>query len=102
MGLENKRVAAIAAAARTAITEDTMTNDDFYAACRTVLRSAKDGYAKAYANAGLGLSDEGAISVQCLYILNNLGDWRGEEARATKLVFKQFSLSKQFSRRTRS
>jgi hypothetical protein len=63
----------------------------FHDACRTVLRSAKDEYGKSYANAGLTLSDEEEIRVQCLYILNNLGSWRGEEARNTKEIFKRFS-----------
>jgi hypothetical protein len=64
---------------------------EFHGACRTVLRSAKDRYALAYANAGLGLVTEDEISCQCLYILNNLGGWRGEEARATKEIFHRLS-----------
>lgn len=64
---------------------------EFHDACRTVLRSASDGYAKAYANAGLNMYDREAIRVQCLYILGNLGQWRGDEARATKAIFKKFS-----------
>jgi hypothetical protein len=68
--------------------------EKFYAACRVVLKSAKDPYAKSYASAGLSLFGQRAIEVQCLYILNNLGSWRGEEARATKEVFRAISKGK--------
>lgn len=68
--------------------------EKFYAACRMVLKSAKDPYAKAYADAGLGLSGAEEIQVQCLYILNNLASWRGDEARATKEIFRAISKGK--------
>jgi len=31
------------------------------------------------------------IGVQLLYVLNNLGVWRGDEARAAKLVMKKYA-----------
>lgn len=65
--------------------------EEFHAACRTVLRSAKDRYALAYADAGLDLEGEEEIACQCLYLLNNLGTWRGDEARVTKEVFRRLA-----------
>jgi hypothetical protein len=59
----------------------------FHDACRTVLREAKDPYAKSYAQAGLTLASADAIKTQCLYIMSNLATWRGDEARKTKAVF---------------
>lgn len=61
-----------------------MTYDE---ACRAVVAEAKDGYARAYANAGIGMRGEEA-RVQCLYILNNLSRWRGPLARDVKAVLK--------------
>ena len=64
-----------------------------YEAFNTVLtdKSQKDGYAKAYADAGLSMSDPEELRVQTLYVLSNLQYWRGDTAKATKAVLKQFS-----------
>ena len=48
-------------------------------------------YAAAYAKAGLEMTDKEEIRVQCLYILNNLSGWRGEEAADAKAVLKYLS-----------
>lgn len=61
----------------------------FRKCCRAVLNNAKDEYAKSYANAGLQLQDHEEVEWQIAYILNNLGQWRGDEARAVKLEFKR-------------
>ena len=64
----------------------------FAEACQRVLLDPKtDGYAKAYAKAGLGMTDLQEIKVQSLYILNNLQHWRGDTARMVKEVFRHFS-----------
>ena len=61
---------------------------EFQFLCHTVVLAAPDSYAKAYARAGMNMHTEDAMSAQISYILSNLGHWRGEEARATKLAFK--------------
>lgn len=60
-----------------------------------------NGYAKAYAINSSELLASGhtakeAIPVQCLYILNNIGSWRGPNAKTTRFTLK--SLSKRESR----
>lgn len=62
---------------------------NFHSCCRAVLQFCPDGYAKAYAKAGLEMTDPEMVRVQILYILNNTGSWRGEVARHTKAGFKQ-------------
>jgi hypothetical protein len=50
-------------------------------------------YAKSYADAGLagkGMTLE-ELKVQCLYVLNNLQQWRGEEAREAKRLLKDYA-----------
>jgi hypothetical protein len=72
----------------------TVEASDFHKACRVVLKSATGAYsdyAKAYASAGLSMRDDEEIRVQCLYILNNIGYWRGEEARVTKEILRRLS-----------
>ncbi len=68
-------------------------------ALKTILRQPDQGYipyAKTYTLTALmnpytGREMEGEeLKVQILYILNNLGTWRGEEARATKAILKEY------------
>jgi hypothetical protein len=47
-------------------------------------------YAATYANAARHMTGE-EWRVQCLYILNNLSGWRGDEAKAVKEFLKQES-----------
>ena len=64
----------------------------FNVICRTVLVSSKTNeYAKAYAAAGLGMTNPEEIRVQALYLLSNLSHWRGPEAKATKASLKLFA-----------
>lgn len=52
-----------------------------------VLLQKQEGYmsyAYTYAQAGLEMKGE-KLRVQVLYVLNNLGGWRGEVARSTKV-----------------
>ena len=63
----------------------------FHDACHTVIAECPDGYAKAYATAGLDLTGAHHIRTQCLYILNNMGRWRGDTAQQCREAFKQLS-----------
>lgn len=60
----------------------------FHDYCQHVLDSNANGYAKAYAKAGLGLFESDEMRVQCLYILSNTDHWRGDDARHTKAGFR--------------
>lgn len=60
--------------------------------CRSVLANCPDGYAKAYAQAGLENMhwfNEKDTKVQCLYILTNIHHWRGDEANRVRAALKQ-------------
>lgn len=54
-------------------------------------------YARAYAKAAIRNPHTATemsgheLAVQLLYVLNNLQSWRGEEARATKLILKKWA-----------
>ncbi len=67
----------------------------FHSACADVLREAKSSkalnYAVGYASAGMNLSTEREVRVQCLYILNNITHWRGDTAKRARAVFKEFA-----------
>lgn len=65
--------------------------DKFRIACQITVRECTDEYARSYAYAGLSLTGEDYIRTQCLYILNNMGHWRGETARQCRTVFKELS-----------
>lgn len=67
---------------------------DFHTACRKVIAARNNpavSYAVGYAEAGLGMTDQESCRVQCLYILNNIAGWRGEEAKAARAEFKRLS-----------
>lgn len=57
-------------------------------------QTGQGAYAQTYARAArrseIEYGEEG-LRVQCLYILSNLGGWRGERAREVKAVLKAFS-----------
>ena len=57
---------------------------EFRSTCRSILRECPDGYARAYASAGMSLSDRSTIKAQIHYILSNTAHWQGETARFTK------------------
>lgn len=65
----------------------------FEQCCQFVLDECPDPYAKSYAAAGLGpeIQNEDYKRVQCLYILNNTNQWRGETARHVKANLKRLS-----------
>lgn len=69
---------------------------DFHAACRKVINartSPSVRFAVNYAEAGLGMTDPESVRVQCLYILNNITGWRGDDAKAARAEFKRLSVS---------
>jgi hypothetical protein len=60
----------------------------FHDACTAVIEYCPNGYAKAYAKAGLSMTDPHECHVQALYILNNIRHWRGAIAKATRANLK--------------
>jgi hypothetical protein len=62
----------------------------FNEACQRVLMYCKNGYAKAYAKAGLNMTGREEIRVQSLYILENMRYWRGPEASTVREILKEF------------
>lgn len=71
----------------------------FQEACQHVLDQCPNAYAKSYAEAGLRLIDPKAMRIQAIYILNNMGHWRGDIATAVRLCLKE--LSKEPSKRAK-
>ena len=63
----------------------------FGEACILTASYCPDEYAKAYAKAGIGMTDQEEIKAQCLYILNNMGTWRTDIARLCRETFKRCS-----------
>ncbi len=61
---------------------------NFRSQCRTVLIECNDGYAKAYAHAGLAMDDVKEIRVQALYIVSNLSSWRHPYAKTVRAELK--------------
>jgi hypothetical protein len=59
--------------------------------CRTVVHECNNEYAKAYAQAGLAMTDPHEIAVQALYILNNIQHWRGLAAKQIRTNLKQIA-----------
>lgn len=66
-----------------------MSMSKFHGACKEVVEKSKDPYARSYAQAGLSLHREDEMRMQALYILTNLGKWRGDDARRVKMVLKE-------------
>ena len=60
-------------------------------ALRAVCKEQTDEYAKTYARSGLSMCWGDGLRVQCLYVLSNLGGWRGERAREVKAVLKAYN-----------
>ena len=49
-------------------------------------------YAKSYAHAAIYMQMRGRdLEIQVLYVLNNLAQWTGEEARESKKMLKAFA-----------
>lgn len=63
-------------------------------AINAVRNESRNAYAVSYCDAlpdALRLYGEAGVKVQILYILNNLGGWRGERAREVKAALKGFA-----------
>jgi hypothetical protein len=67
---------------------------DYQKACLATVRECPDGYARAYAERGYIMTDPEEIRVQCLYILNNMGHWRGPTAKECREIFKKYTQEK--------
>lgn len=77
------------------VTKQKPTVEEVRSALNKIMRITPEtgftGYAKTYANAALYMQmTDRALEVQLLYILNNLQQWRGEEAREVKKVLKSY------------
>mgnify|MGYP001565151008 CR=1 FL=1 len=77
------------------VTKTKPTLDEVRQALRKVMEAPDTGftaYAQTYALAALQMHmvDE-EMRVQLLYVLNNLQQWRGEEARQTKSILKAYA-----------
>lgn len=67
---------------------------EFHNACRTILAAPYThalNYAIGYAETGLSMASPKAVQVQCLYILNNITSWRGENAKSVRETLKRLS-----------
>jgi hypothetical protein len=69
-----------------------MTLAIFHRACQRVYDHRSETslkYAAGYAVAGLEMTDPEECRVQCLYILNNIGYWRGALAKECREDFRR-------------
>ena len=60
-------------------------------ALRAVVREQKNGYAITYAKHALTMCHGEGLQRQILYVLDNLGGWRGDRAREVKAVLRVYS-----------
>lgn len=64
----------------------------FQGACALVVKGCPNPYARAYAEAGLGMiGQQDAEYTQALYILCNIGHWRGQDATAVRKFLNEFT-----------
>jgi hypothetical protein len=69
----------------------------FHSCCKSIIHAADVDHTKAvnwaygYAQAGLSLYTSEGIRVQCLYILNNITHWRGDEAKRVRNELKSLA-----------
>lgn len=47
-------------------------------------------YAVAYADIGIGLEGDD-LRIQCLYVLNNMSHWRGDNAKKVRTILKAYT-----------
>lgn len=65
---------------------------EVYEAFRTIIKNRESkavNYAVNYAKAGIGMTGR-ALQVQILYVLNNIGHWRGTEATWVRNILKGY------------
>jgi hypothetical protein len=68
---------------------------EFVDLCQRVVGDpgCKNPYARSYAETGIALCvTREEIEVQCLYILNNISGWRGEEAKLVRAGLKDLTV----------
>lgn len=68
--------------------------ESFEVCCQRIIRERGNralNYAIGYAEAGIGMIHPDSITVQCLYILNNISGWRGQVAKETREELKRLS-----------
>lgn len=64
----------------------------FQNACATIVANKGNkalNYAIGYAEYGMSVTDPHEAKVQALYLLNNMTNWRGDDATAVRIVLKQ-------------
>lgn len=69
-----------------------VSESDVHDACQVIVNNSKSkapNYAINYAKVGITMSGH-ELYVQCLYILNNITHWRGEDAKAVRETLKVF------------
>ena len=61
--------------------------------CQLVLKAkGTSAYAKAYAEAGLRMVEGGdLVRIQAMYLLSNIGHWRGERSKDVRAYLKALS-----------
>lgn len=67
--------------------------DDVHKALQMIVDNSKEKslmWAVNYAKAGLCMTDGRELHVQCLYVLNNMQNWRGEQAKQVRSILKSF------------
>lgn len=70
-----------------------VTEEDVRSALQTIVRHQEEkavNWAVNYAKAGIHMSGE-ILRVQCLYVLNNITHWRGEDAKRVRNTLKSFT-----------
>jgi hypothetical protein len=68
-----------------------VTDEVLYAAMTNIVQNCKDPSARVYANAVQKHQLKGhALYHQMLYVNTNLGSWKGDLARSTKVIIKQW------------
>jgi hypothetical protein len=61
----------------------------FHEACELTFMYCPDGYAQAYAKAGMTMVGQDYVKAQSLYILNNMGHWHTDLAKLCRATFKR-------------
>jgi hypothetical protein len=69
------------------------TDQEVHSALRTIIRNGESkalNYCVNYAKAGLYMYEE-VLRIQCLYVLNNMTHWIGEEAKEVRALLKAYT-----------
>ena len=69
------------------------TEKQVYEALRKIVNNRQEkslNWAVDYAMTGLSMNGHG-LKIQCLYVLNNISRWRGDEAKEVRQILKNYS-----------